>query len=161
MSTQAHNADAAVATRDTAVAVESSDRPCLLFATNGSAEADAALRFAAALARREELMLRVLTVLEPLPPIPAQPVGVGWHMAIETERGERIIDRVRSELSQLGMGPSTVTCTLIGSPGATIADAAREWNAKYVIVGAGHRGAVERFLTGDTVIRVMRRAASP
>src|SRR5689334_23286976 len=41
-------------------------RECVLLATNGSPEADAALRFASAIAAREELLLRILTVLEPL-----------------------------------------------------------------------------------------------
>ena len=161
MNVREHDSESAVATQDTAAAIEASDRPCLLFATNGSAEADAALRFASALASREELLLRVLTVLEPLPAIPAQPAGVGWHVNIERVRAERILDGVRGELALLGKPPSSLTCMLVGGPGATIAAAAREWNAKYVIVGAGRHGAVERFLTGDTVIRVMRHAVSP
>jgi nucleotide-binding universal stress UspA family protein len=161
MSTPEHNSESAVATQDIAAEIESSDRPCLAFATNGSAEADAALRFASALASREELLLRILTVLEPLPALPVQPAGAQWQITIEMERAERILDRVRNELSLLGKRPSTLTCMLVGSPGATIADAAREWNAKYVIVGAGRHGAIERFFIGDTVVRVIRHAVSP
>lgn len=142
-------------------AIESGERPCVVFATNGSAEADAALRFASTLASREELPLRVLTVLEPLPALPAQPAGAAWPMTIELERADCILDRVRAELSLLGKPPSAQTCTLVGSPGATIARAAREWNAHYVVLGTGRRGAFERFLRGDTVVRVMRHAAAP
>ena len=160
MSTTLEHSELAVAAGSAATS-ESNSRRCVVFATNGSAEADAALQFAAALASREGMLLRVLAVLEPLPAIPAQPAGVGWHIAIETERSERILDRVRSELSLLGKPPAAETCMLVGSPGATIAAAAREWEANYVIVGAGRHGAVERLLTGDTVMRVMRRAASP
>ena|SRR5690349_6546142 len=156
-----HNSASAVATEDTAAAIESSDRPCLLFATNGSAEADTALRFASALASQEELLLRVLTVLEPLPAIPAQPAGAAWHVTIEMERGEHLLDRVRDELSLLGKPPAASTCMLVGSPGTTIGAAAHEWNAKYVILGAGRHGALERFLAGDTVVRVMRHAVTP
>lgn len=156
-----HEGESAVATHEVAETSESGDRPCLLFATNGSAEADAALRFAAALASREELLLRVLTVLEPLPSLPAQPAGAGWHVAIETERGQGVLDRARNELARTGMSPSALTCMLVGSPGPTIATAAHEWNARYVIVGAGQHGAIERLVTGDTVVRVMRHAVSP
>lgn len=154
------NSDTAVSS-NAAPTVASSDRPCVLLAANGSAEAQAALRFAAALASREELLLRVLTVLEPLPPIPAQPAALGWHLAVETNQGERIMEIVRAELKEVAKRPSTLTCTLVGNPGATIAAAAGEWNTRYVILGAGRHGAVERFFTGDTVIRVMRHAASP
>ena len=161
MSATDHNAESAVATQEIPAGIEGSDHPCLLLATNGSAEADDALRFAAALASREELLLRVLTVLEPLPTLPAQPSGIGWRMAHETERTERIMDHVRGELAQSASPPSALTCMLVGSPGATIAAAGKEWHAKYVIVGAGRHGAVERFLSGDNVVRVMRHAAAP
>ena len=140
---------------------DTAQRPCLVFATNGSAEADAALRFASALARREELVLRVLTVLEPLPALPAQPVGATYHMTIEMERAESILDRVRADLSSSHTPPLTLTSMLVGSPGATIAEAAREWNASYIILGAGQHGAIERFLAGDTVVRVLRHSAAP
>lgn len=141
--------------------IEAPERPCLLFATNGSAEADAALRFASALAMREELVLRVLTVLEPLPALPAQPVGAGYHMTIEMERSESILDRVRSRLASSNTPPSTLTCMLVGSPGATIAQAASEWKAQYIVLGAGRHGAIERLLAGDTVVRVLRHSVAP
>src|SRR3982750_3032450 len=70
-------------------------RPCLVFGTNGSCEANDALHFASALAKREELVLRVVTVLEPLPALPAHQIDAGCHMTVEMERGERILDRAR------------------------------------------------------------------
>ena len=75
MSTHDNNEESAVVTREETD--ESSERPCIVLATNGSPEAEAALHFAAALASREELLLRALTVLEPLPAIPAPPSGPG------------------------------------------------------------------------------------
>jgi nucleotide-binding universal stress UspA family protein len=148
-------------TSDASVAsIETSQRPCLVFATNGSAEADAALRFASALAKREELLLRVLTVLEPLPALPAQPAGAAYHMTIEMEQSDRILDRVRDTLSSSN-SPSAVTCMLVGSPSATIAEAARAWSAQYIVLGAGRHGAIERLLAGDTVVRVLRHSVVP
>lgn len=132
-----------------------------MFATNGSAEANAALRFASALASREELLLRVLTVLEPLPALPAQTAGAQWQITIEMEQAERILEQVRKELSLLGKPPSALTSMLVGGPGATIAEAAREWSAKYVVLGAGRHSRLERLFTGETVVRVMRRAVTP
>lgn len=138
-----------------------SSQRCILFATNGSAEAEAALHFATALARRIKLPLRVLTVLEPLPAIPAQPAGASYHFGVEMERGERILNMVREELSANGIGDPATTSMLVGTVGTTIAQAARDWRAGYIILGAGRHGALERMLAGDTVVRVMRHAPAP
>ena len=134
---------------------------CILFATNGSAEAETALHFATALARRFKLPLRILTVLEPLPAIPAQPAGASYHFGVEMERGERILNMVREELSANGIREAATTSMLVGSVGTTIAQAARDWRAGYIILGAGKHGALERMLAGDTVVRVMRHATAP
>ena len=142
-------------------AVRPSVAECVLLATNGSAEANAALSFASAYAAREELLLRILTVLEPLPMLPAQPSGITYAMTIERERGDAILQNVRSQLAALPRAPRSLTSVLVGSPGATIASAAREWNAQYIVVGAGRHGTLERLLSGDTVGRILRRAAAP
>lgn len=134
---------------------------CVLLATNGSAEANAALRFASAYAAREELLLRVLTVLEPLPMLPAQPSGITYAMTIERERGDAILHGVREQLATLATAPRSLTSVLVGNPGATIAEAAREWNAQYIVVGAGRHGTLDRLLSGDTVARILRHAVSP
>lgn len=134
---------------------------CVLLATDGSAESDAALRFASAYAVREELVLRVVTVLAPLPMLPAQPAGVTYEMTIERERGAAILERVRAQLASFAVEPTTLTSVLVGSSGATIADAAGECNARHIIVGAGRHGTLQRLLSGDTVARIMRRTAVP
>lgn len=134
---------------------------CMIFATNGSAETDAALRFAAALAWREELPLRILTVVEPVPALPAQPSVAAYQVTIETERATQLLDRMRSELAAMPSRGQVVTTMLVGAPGAAIADAAREWQADYIVLGAGHHGRLERLLTGDTVVRVLRHATVP
>jgi nucleotide-binding universal stress UspA family protein len=134
---------------------------CILLATNGSAESDAALRFAAELAWRDDLGLRILTVVEPLPALPAQPSVAAYQITIETERAERLLDRMRGELSALPAHAPAITTMLIGAPGAAIADAARQWRAQYIVLGAGHHGRLERLLAGDTVVRVLRHATVP
>lgn len=142
-------------------AIETRVAECVLLATNGSAEANAALRFATAYAAREELLLRVLTVLEPLPLLPAQLASGSYAMTVELERGDAVLARVRSQLAALAAPPRSLTSLLVGSPGLTIADAAREWKAQYIVVGAGRHGTLERLLSGDTIARVLRRAAAP
>lgn len=134
---------------------------CILLATNGSPEADAALRFAAAFAAREKTVLRVLTVLEPLPALPAQTAGAAYQTGFEMERGERILNRIHGELVALPAPPQSLTTMLVGAPGPTIANAAREWKADLIFLGAGRHGAVERFLAGDHVVRVLRHATVP
>jgi nucleotide-binding universal stress UspA family protein len=133
----------------------------LVFATNGSAEADAALRFATALARRDDLFLHVLAVLEPLPSWPAAPGAGVPDVTIEIDGTEKILDWARKSASTLIPATAMNTSVLIGVPGTTIASAAREWCARYIILGAGHHGRLERLLAGDTVVRVMRHAAVP
>jgi nucleotide-binding universal stress UspA family protein len=134
---------------------------CVLLATNGSPEADAALRFARAYASREELLLRVLTVLEPLPLLPAHPAGVTYAIAIERERGERVLERVHMQLANGKTPPRSRSSILVGRPGATIAEAAREWHAQFIILGLGRHGTLGRIVAGDTIARVLRHAAAP
>ena len=156
------NSTATLDERPTSVeSATTAERPCVLHATNGSPEAESALNFAAALARRGKLALRVLTVLEPLPAIPAQPTGASYHFGVEMERGERILSRVREELVSNGMRDFATTSMLVGTPAATIAEAARDWHAEYIVLGAGRHGALERMLAGDTVVRVLRHAPAP
>lgn len=135
--------------------------PSVVFATNGSAESEAALHFAIALAQRNEMLLRVLTVLEPMPALPAQPSGAQYHMAVEVKRAEQILERIRPELSPLHQRQRAITSTLVGAPGPTIAEAASAWNAKYIVLGAGRHSKLERFLAGETVVRVLRHAGVP
>jgi nucleotide-binding universal stress UspA family protein len=133
----------------------------ILLATNGSAEAGAALRFAAALAAREQALLHVLTVLAPLPALPAQAAAAAYQSGYELERGEQILNRVRAELTVLPATPRSLATMLVGAPGPSIANAAQEWKADLIVLGAGRHGAVERFLSGDNVVRVLRHAKVP
>lgn len=149
----------APATRSSSVGAEG--RPCVLFATNGSAEAAAAQRFAAALAERDDLPLRVLMVLEPLPTLPAQPSLPTYEMTTETRNARQILARVRGDVDRTMSRESLTTSMIIGSPGHTIAEAARAWNASYVVLGAGRRNRLEHLVAGDTVVRVLRSATAP
>jgi len=134
---------------------------CIVLATNGSAEAGAALRFAAALAARERVLLHVLTVLEPLPALPVQAAGAAYHTGYEMERGDEILKRAHAELAALPTTPRSLATMLVGAPGPSIANAATEWKADLIVVGAGRHGAVERFLAGDNVVRILRHATVP
>jgi len=145
----------------TPAAMPAEHHPCVLFATNGSPEANAALRFAAALAWRDGLLLRVLTVLEPLPAFPAQGSVAAYEITIGMERAEGILERVRADLAKFAAMQPALTSMLVGTPGTSIAEAARQWRARYIILGAGKHGALERMLTGDTVVRVLRHSAAP
>jgi nucleotide-binding universal stress UspA family protein len=133
----------------------------ILLATNGSEEGDAATRFAIALARREGLPVRIITVLEPLPSLPSEFTTSGYHFEVERERGEQVLTHAKAEATE-ALEPRLVeTSMLIGSPAGTIASAARSWRSGYVVLGAGRRGRVERLFSGDTAVRVLRDAIVP
>jgi nucleotide-binding universal stress UspA family protein len=61
----------------TAVGLADGTPGSILIATNGSPVGDAALHFAIALAKREDVPLRIITVLEPLPVLPSELVASG------------------------------------------------------------------------------------
>jgi nucleotide-binding universal stress UspA family protein len=82
-------------------------------------------------------------------------------MPIERERGERILDRVRAQLATIRTPPRTNSSIVVGPPGSTIAEAAREWNAQFIVLGLGRHGTLGRIIAGDTVVRVMRHGSVP
>jgi nucleotide-binding universal stress UspA family protein len=86
---------------------------------------------------------------------------VTYAVTIERERGERVLERVRTQLASGRTPPRSRSSILVGRPGATIAEAALEWNAQFIILGLGRHGTLGRLVAGDTVARVLRHATVP
>jgi nucleotide-binding universal stress UspA family protein len=82
-------------------------------------------------------------------------------MGVEVENAERILAKARADVLAILPGESVITSMLIGTPGAAIADAAREWHSQYIVLGAGRHGHLERLLVGDTVVRVVHHSVVP
>lgn len=132
----------------------------IVVATDGSVEAEAAFRVAIALAARENLALRIVTVLQPSPSptaesAPAEPLDVERRMARE------LLDRLDA-VAALSLPAERVrTSLLVGPPWSVIVDEAVAWSAARIVVGCAHRGRIQRRVAGDTALYVVRHSRVP
>lgn len=136
----------------------------LLVATDGSPRAMGALRVAHELARQGVMKpALVLAVEEPV---------VAYDVAATTELDpDRVVERagarelreaVEAQLREIGAeGAGWEVTVELGSPAATIADAARERGVDLLVMGLGRRAPVDRLLGGETTLRVMQLAHAP
>lgn len=134
----------------------------ILVATDGTASADAALRAAAMLARHTEAEVVVLSVLVGLPLV-AGDYGM-LIPPVDSDRGRRdsLHKQVNTQVNRLGADTTDWKIDVRdGDPPATIARAARETNARLVIVGLGHHELLDRLFGGETAIHTLRLARVP
>jgi nucleotide-binding universal stress UspA family protein len=132
---------------------------------DGSVEANAAARIAAALADRLNATVTVVSVVDTTPvPIPfpldraLAMVGEGGNGPLHQEQ-ER---DVRNQLSNLLEGRvDWVTSIELGRPGAAIAGRATSINAGLVVMGLRSHGFVDRVAHDETTLSVVRKAACP
>src|SRR5688572_7733581 len=134
----------------------------VLVATDGTKSADAALRAAAVLSSHTGSDVVALAVLEGMPLI-AGDFGLVIPPIDSTDaRRHALTQRVRDQL--LGLGPSTRDWTVEireGDPAATIADTARELDARVIVVGLGHHELIDRLFGGETALHALRHAQNP
>ena len=130
----------------------------ILVAVDGSADAVAALRHAAELARDQHATLVVVTVVPAAPPQVAAPSAVG-PTAAETEAAyERILRRaVETVPADVGV----VTRIARGRPARAIAEVAGETGCDLIVMGAHGHGRLHHALIGSTSDAVVRSADRP
>jgi nucleotide-binding universal stress UspA family protein len=129
----------------------------ILVATDGSTDATAAIEW---LARRPLTVtaLRVLTVVT-LPPSSIDiPTVRAYYQALRTG-GERLVEAGCHALA--ASGPAVESQVLEGDPRERIVEAAREWKADLLVVGARGLGNLAGALLGSVSTAVVRRARCP
>lgn len=135
----------------------------ILVATRGEAESDAAVRLAWRLAGRTGADVQVLTALEPIAPIDVQfavmPPPPGELLA--AERDEQL-GRVNAQLCRgAPSGCDWPVAAAEGPADVAIARVATEEAARVVLTGRGRHGALGRVVSGETVLRLLRRTDAP
>jgi nucleotide-binding universal stress UspA family protein len=135
----------------------------LVVATDGTTSADAAIRAAAQYAQRANWPVTVVAVLEPAP-IVAADYGI-LMPPIETEqaRQQALEQRVRAQIREI-VGSAAANWTVEvrhGDPASTVARAARELDARLIVLGLGHHDLLDRLFGGETALHALRLARSP
>jgi len=134
----------------------------ILVATDGTDSAAATLRATSLLAQHTGADVIVLSVLEGLPLVGADYGIVIPPIDSDERRREALMERVRSQVA--GMDRDTYDWKIDlrdGDPAATIARAARELNARVIVIGLGHHQLLDRLFGGETALHALRLAKTP
>jgi nucleotide-binding universal stress UspA family protein len=128
-----------------------------LIATDGSTEATAAIDWLSRLPLTEAA-LRVVTVVT-LPPSPIDIPTVRAYYQLLLENGERVVTAGQDTLR--ARCPSVEGQVLQGEPREQIVEAARDWEADLLVLGARGLGGPAGALLGSVSTAVVRRAGCP
>lgn len=136
----------------------------IMVATDGRDGAVGALHLALSLARRDWEPALVLAVQEPVMLYDLEAPGemAGVRLELERTGAARLREAVEAQLRELGAEASKWEVRVeVGSPPAVIADAAREHGISLILLGLGRHAPADRWLGGETVLRVMHLADVP
>ncbi|HEY5441644.1 MAG TPA: universal stress protein [Gemmatimonadaceae bacterium] len=137
----------------------------VLLATDGSPAAQAATLFAAALAKRYDARIHVVTVVDTSPaPIPP-PLDMALAMA-DAAGGQGVHERQLEALRRMISETTQQSCdwparVKLGTPAHAIAKEAKRLGAVLVILGLRRHGMLDRAINDETVLGVIRSAACP
>lgn len=131
----------------------------LLVATDGSKSSDAAFPAAMLLADHMQAAVEVLSVVEPLPLIPEYPVSAPTSYLTQ-ELVEPFLRRATEQVKSLGTADWPVDVEP-GHPIAVISREAKDRKAQLIIVGLNHHDTLDRLLSGETMVGLVRRSQVP
>ncbi len=115
-------------------------KSAILLATDGSAGSADAVVLAMALARRRELPLQILTVVEPLPLRLDDDLASVPFVDVTQRREDEAHHRVRRQICDLSGREEPVGINVeFGKTAQVIGRLARQWQARLVVLGRGPR----------------------
>ena len=129
----------------------------ILIAYDGSADAIAALRHAASLARDQHARIVLLTVV---PRVPVPPVDAAAAIAsrdLERTFGRVLHDAIEALPPDVGLDTRLVH----GKPARQILDVAREHDCDLIVMGSHGHGRLHGALIGCTSATVLRESTVP
>jgi nucleotide-binding universal stress UspA family protein len=132
----------------------------ILVATDATAASEWALRAAQLLADRDGAEVAVLSVLEPIAPLPPLIGGVPMQEIDDSARLEALREGVEEQLREAGVPDWPIT-VVTGQAGSTIARAASRSGARMIVLGIGRHQVSDRLFGSETALRALRRADVP
>lgn len=141
----------------------------ILLATDGTAQSSGAFAAAVCIAagdmrrtkREPKLPVRVITVSDALPIVPAEVAAAVPRHLIEGRRAEMLANARAQVRYNVADTSNWRVDVMSGPPAATIADVAAEIGASLVITGLGKHALVDRIFGSETALRVMRLSGVP
>jgi nucleotide-binding universal stress UspA family protein len=138
----------------------SPERP-ILIATAGEDESRGALRVAAALAAANHAPVVALGVATPFPHnLPAR-LTLRPPTSIDEKTRRDVHDRIRDSLREIPGSDSWTVRAFTGTPADLVHAAAKEWNARMIVLGTGRHSRMDRIFGSETAVAVMRSARVP
>jgi nucleotide-binding universal stress UspA family protein len=124
---------------------------------------DAVLEMAQWLAEHERRELHIVSVLETAPLISSVAAGAPTIPPFHDEEERRAVKRdIRAAYQRSRhAGPRVRVDVREGSAPATVADVAREHEARIVVVGKGRHGLLSHLLYGEQVMEIIRESQTP
>ena len=130
----------------------------IVWATDGSENADEALAVAKALASQEGAALTIVHVVQKI--ATSGDTALGWYA--NEELVESKVDKIASELSKEGLNASVKMVKHVGpQPAHEIAEIARETGADLIVVGTRGYGAIPGIVLGSVTQRLLHFAPCP
>ncbi|WIV68656.1 universal stress protein [Natrialbaceae archaeon AArc-T1-2] len=130
----------------------------VLVPTDGSAEVERAIEYAADLASAHDATIRAVYVVNTAS-YGGLPMETSWDGIVTTLRdeGQEAVARVEEVVEDVPVE----TAILEGSPSRVIVEEATAWNCDLVVMGTHGRGGIDRLLLGSVTERVVRSAPVP
>lgn len=132
----------------------------ILLAIDGFKFSKAATQMVMAQARLSEDEVRVVNVVDILPPVFQEMrqyyPGVEHARDAQRKPAEGLVTKTAELLRSMGL--QVTTAVEWGSPKAKIIDSAAEWRADLIVLGSHGRTGLDRFLMGSLPVAVLRHA---
>lgn len=136
--------------------------PTLVVATDGSEASSAAFTAASLIAEINDVDVRVVSVLEPLPMPIEVPHAMLEFEQMDVSRAKALVSRARSQVKKHEPQENAWQLeTRAGVPAVEIAQSAQDHGATLIIVGASSHGLIDRMMGGETASRIAQLGNIP